>query len=498
MTVMLNGRELTRADVVAVAREGARVAVADDALAAMAAARALADDTQERGLPTYGLTTGLGAQKRTTQAREDAGFDRRQIAESRAGLGRPAPRDVVRAAMLVLANQLAAAFSCARPELAERLVAALNDDLRPVVRSLGSLGAADLAAMADIAHAVYSGFDLAPGEGLALISPSAFGTGSAALALTDAARLLDAADVAGALSLEGFAANLSVLHPVTERARRDPVLARTLARFRDLLDGSCLWGEGAARNLQDPLTYRSTAPIQSAARRALEHADDVLAIELNAQQGNPLVSVADRRIVSAAVYEVVGLAAALDYVRTAFATTLTAACERTVKLLDTPWSGLPTGLLPGGGPDLGLSILAVTAQSLAAEASLLAQPVSFAVASSAGAEGIEDRATHLPLAARRLAEMTALGEGVVAIELVVSAQAVDTRGMPPMGRGTRPPGVAAPALGRGTREAYESVREAVPELRAGDTPPVDVEPVRALVQAGAIGRAARDLRAQGA
>lgn len=485
--VTLNGRELTCADVVAVAREGARVAIAEDALAAMAAARALAEDVLARGLPTYGLTTGLGAQKRSFQDHEDKGFDWRQIAESRAGIGEPAPHDVVRAAMLVLANQMAAAFSCARPELLERLVAALNDDLRPVVRSLGSLGAADLAAMADIAHAVYAGFDLAPGEGLALISPSAFGTGSAALALADAARLLDAADVAGALSLEGFAANLSVLHPVAERARLDPVLARTLARFRDLLDGSYLWAEGAARNLQDPLTYRSTAPIQAAVRTALEHAHALLAIELNAQQGNPLVSVEDGRMVSAAVYEVVGLAAALDYVRAALATALTAACERTVKLLDTPWSGLPTGLLSGGGPDLGLSILAVTAQSLAAEASLLAQPVSFTVTSSAGAEGIEDRATHLPLAARRLAEMTSLGAGVVAIELVVSAQAVDVRAAGPPGRATRPTGRGAPSLGRGTRKAYERVREVVPEMTAGRTPPVDVEPVRALLRAAAIG-----------
>ena len=473
MTVTLDGHGLTRDDVVAVAREGERVALAAEALAAMAEARAVADDVLARGVPTYGLTTGLGAQKRTPQARDDAGFDRRQIAESRAGLGEPAPNDVVRAAMLVLANQMAAAFSCARPELAVRLVAALNDDVRPVVRALGSLGAADLAAMADIAHAVFHEMDLAPGEGLALISPSAFGTGWTALALADAARLLDAADVAGALSLEGFAANLSVLDPVAERARPDPVLADTLARFRELLDGSRLWEEGAARNLQDPLTYRSTAAVQAAARTALRHAEALLAVELNAQQGNPLVSLEDGRIVSAAVYEVVGVAASLDYVRAAFASLFIAACERTVKLLDTPWSGLPTGLLPGGGPDLGLSILAVTAQSLAAEASLLAQPVSFTVASSAGAEGIEDRATHLPLAARRLAEMTALGEGLIAIELVVSAQAVDLRGARP--------------LGRGTRAAYERLREALPEMKAGDAPPVDVDPVRTLVRAGAFG-----------
>ena len=377
----------------------------------MGRARALADEIALNGTPTYGLTTGLGVQKRTALAREDAGFDRRQIAESRAGQGPPAPPDVVRAAMLVLANQMAGGSTCLRPALAERLAQALNDGDRPVVRLRGSLGASDLAPMADLAHAVFGGVELVPGEGLALINSSAFGTGSAALALADAAGLVDAADVAGALALEGFAANLMVLHPAIERARPDPVLARTLARFRGLLEGSFLWAEGAARNLQDPLTYRSTAPIQATARRVLEHASSLLAIELNSAQGNPLVSVDDGRILSTSAYEVVGLAAALDYVRIGLATMLTAASERSVKLLDTAWSGLPTGLLAEGGPDLGLSILAITAESVSTEASLLAQPVSHALTSTSGAEGIEDRASQLPLSARRLAEMVEIGAG---------------------------------------------------------------------------------------
>jgi histidine ammonia-lyase len=326
--------------------------------------------------------------------------------------------------------------------------------------------------MADLARGVFGGLDLAPGEGLALMNTSAFGTGLAALAVADAARLVTAADVAAALSLEGFAANLSVLHEALGRAKGDLVLARTLARFRELLAGSFLWEEGAARNLQDPLTYRSTAPIQAAARRAVDHALSVVRLELNAAQGNPLVSVEDGRIFSTSAYEVVGLSAALDYARIGLATMLSAASERSVKLLDTPWSGLPTGLLEQSGPDLGLSILAITAQSLVAEVSALAQPVSFTVASSSGAEGIEDRASHLTLSARRLAEVVELGGDVVAIELLVSAQAVDVRGSMP--------------LGRRTGAAYARIRQVVPTMKAGDPPPVDVSPVSELVREGAI------------
>jgi len=472
VTVIVSGADLTLDEVVAVARRHEPVAIAPPALERMASARALADASLASGAPTYGLTTGLGVQKRATLDPGDGGFGRRQIAESRAGQGPPASPDAVRATMLVLANQLAGGTTCLRPLFAERLAQALNGDLRPAVRSLGSLGASDLAAMADLAHAVFADVDRSPGEGLALINSSAFGTGLAALALADATRLADAADVAGALALEGFAANPSVLHPAVSRARPDPTLARTLARLRELLDGSALWRDGAARNLQDPLTYRSTPTIQAAARTALEHALSVLHVELNAAQGNPLVALDEGLVLSASVYEVVALSAALDYVRIALASMLVAASERTVKLLDTPWSGLPTGLLAEGDPDLGLSILAVTAQSLAAEACLLAQPVSFALTSSAGAEGIEDRASHLPLSARRLAELVDHGEGVVAVELLVSAQAVDLRGLP--------------ALGAGTRVAYRRVRGVVPFMQPGDAPPVDADPVRALVHEGLI------------
>jgi histidine ammonia-lyase len=99
--------------------------------------------------------------------------------------------------------------------------------------------------------------------------------------------------------------------------------------------------------------------------------------------------------------------------------------------------------------------------------------VSFELASTTHAEGIEDRMTMAPLAARRLSEMVSLGERLVSIELVVAAQAVDLRG--------------PPALGAGTRGAYELVRERVPFTDTGDPLPQDLEPVVELVRAGSLG-----------
>ena len=102
---------------------------------------------------------------------------------------------------------------------------------------------------------------------------------------------------------------------------------------------------------------------------------------------------------------------------------------------------------------------------------LLAQPASFVLTSTSGAEGIEDRASHLPLSARRLAECVALGEGIVAIELLVAAQAVDVRGV-------------VAARQRHRRSAHARIRSAIPMLPRAIRRPADVEPIRDLIRSG--------------
>jgi histidine ammonia-lyase len=125
-----------------------------------------------------------------------------------------------------------------------------------------------------------------------------------------------------------------------------------------------------------------------------------------------------------------------------------------------------------GLAETGLSEFALPAQALAVEAKLLAQPVSIETGSTSHHEGIEDRITLAPLSARRLAQMVELGERLVAIELVVAAQAIDLRGRP--------------RLGVATSRAYEAVRGVVPMTAKGEPPPQDLEPVRQLVREGAV------------
>jgi histidine ammonia-lyase len=472
VTVVLTGRDLTRADLLRVARADERVALADDARTRMDATQAIVRASIAAGDRVYGASTAVGVLKRVGVAADDgAAYSSWMLAHHLVGQGPDAPRDVVRATMLRLANHLAESTPGVRPAVAERLIAALNGGETPRLHVVGSVGSADLAPMAELAVELFDGFALEAGEGTALLDNNAFATGWAAIAIADAEALLDTMDVAGALSLDGFAANPSMIHPAIGAVRPYPGLQRSLARFAALLDGSAIHEPGVPRNLQDPLTFRNLPQIQGAARDALAAVAAVLTVELNANQGNPIVVPGEERLVSVANFEILPLAAALDYLRVVLASALTAATERIVKALYTPWSGLPTGLTPDAGtPEAGLTYLSLAAQSLAVEARLLAQPVSFELVSTSHAEGIEDRTTTAPLAARRLADQVAAGGTIAAIELAVGAQALELRGHRP---------------GAGTERALRAVRRRVPFLRMGDHVP-DTAGLVAAVRRGEI------------
>ena len=203
--------------------------------------------------------------------------------------------------------------------------------------------------------------------------------------------------------------------------------------------------------------------MHGAAREALAYAERQLAIELNGSQENPLVVLEESRIISVGNFDPLVLATALDFLRIALAPVVTAGCERMIKLMQTPFSGLPEGLAraPDSAPTP-FPQLSYIAAALTGEARLLAQPVSFELPTTTIAEGIEDRMTFAPLAARRLAEMISLAERVAALELIVAVRAIELR--------------AAERLGAGTGAIVEQVRE---RLGAHGTAAgrIDVEPV---------------------
>src|SRR6185295_11433331 len=106
----------------------------------MAATHTVVVRALERGDPVYGLSTAVGVLKRVGVGSEAAGaYSRRILRDHAAGQGPLAVAALVRATMARLANLFAEGSTGVRPELAYRLVDALNAGEAPPVRTRGSV-----------------------------------------------------------------------------------------------------------------------------------------------------------------------------------------------------------------------------------------------------------------------------------------------------------------------------------------------------------------------
>jgi len=471
-SVALDGSVLSPQTVAAVARDHARVEIEPGARERMQAAADLVARAARSGTPVYGLTTGLGARVLERIDGDDAAAFSLQTVRGRAmAVGEPLPAELVRATMVIRANGLCAAGSGAGVAIADGLAALLNAGVHPVIPRSGSVGAADLCLLAHVGLTLIGEGDaelagerlpsanaltraglaplvLGPKDGLAICSSSAVSSGVAALALIDAEACLRTAQVAAALSMEGFRANLSPLDPRIVAARPAPGQAWAAAGLRALVAGGALTEPGAARRLQDPLSFRCASQIHGSLRVALDLLAAAVAPELGGAADNPLVLVDDEEILSTGNFHVPALALALDATAIALAQVAATIAERQARLKTERLSGLPGGLTPHGLTGSGLAPLSKTAQALTIEIRHRATPL--AIMPTVGADGVEDDSTGATQAALRVREQLERLWLLVAIELVAAAQAVD---------------LAAPGrLGTGTAIAQSYVREWVPTL----------------------------------
>lgn len=461
---VLTGRPITLDNVVAVAF-GQPTRLDPDCAHRLDSARGAVLQAARSGVAVYGLTTGVGALKGVPVDPDEVHtFNRRLILSHRVSHGEPVPRSVVRATMICRAQGLAVGGAGVRSAVVQALIDALNEDDIPMVRTLGSIGQGDLAPLAEIAEdLIRRGLVLEEGEALALLSANSFALGWAALALSRSRRAIHALEMATALTMEGFLFNPSSIDPAVFLACPSPELERSVLRLRELLAGGALLeGREPPRLLQDPLSLRVAPQTHATAREARRHAVRVVERELAAASTNPLLT-PEGRLLSVGNFDTSGLAAVLDYARIGLAHALTLSCERIQKLLSGWHTGLPIGLREHENrAEDTLAIFGHGAAALAAEARLLAHPVSFELPTSSLAESIEDRVTMAPLGARRLDEQAGLALRLAAIELICAAQAVDLR-------------KRVPALGERMQAIHAFVRSSIPFVRSGETPITDLE-----------------------
>jgi histidine ammonia-lyase len=488
MTVTVGIEAVTIEQVVAVARDGERVAVSDDALAAVAASRALIEKLAGDAEPHYGVSTGFGALATTSIPPERRQQLQRSLVRSHAASsGAEVEREVVRGTMLLRLSTLATGRTGVRPEVVERYAALLNAGITPVIGEYGSLGCSgDLAPLAHIALAAMGEGDardaagvamggaealaaaglepivLQEKEGLALINGTDGMLAMLALAITDLRALLTMADATAAMSVEGLAGTDAVFAADLQALRPHPGQAASAATMRAVLTGSPVIAAHATRGftrVQDAYSLRCAPQVHGAARDTVDHAAVVAGRELASAIDNPVITL-DGRLESNGNFHGAPVGYVLDFLAIAAADVASMSERRTDRFLDKNRNGgLTPFLADDPGVDSGHMIAQYTQAGIVSELKRLAAPASVDSIPTSAMQ--EDHVSMGWSAARKLRRSIDGLTRVLAIELLTAARGIELRG-----EGSAPVSARVIAAMRETMPGPGPDRYLAPEIAA--------------------------------
>ncbi|MDX1579006.1 MAG: histidine ammonia-lyase [Gemmatimonadota bacterium] len=457
----------------------------------------------------YGVTTGYGSlASRPIRPEDAARLSWNVVLKCAVGAGDPLPRDWVRAMILLRARSLARGVSGVRPVIIDTLIAMLNRDVVPVIPAKGSLGASgDLAPLAHLALVAVRGPEGAPDEqsgaawfegrrlsgaaamaeagierprleakeGLALTNGTTMMVAGAALALHDARNLLAHAELAAALGFEALLARSDALDPDLHDANEQPGQIAVAARLRALVEGSRLLDADPER-IQDAYSLRCTPQVLGAVHDMIDFLAERVEAAMGAASDNPLIfpdpeAAGGGRAVSGGNFHGAGPALWLDTLAIAMAEVANLADRRVFRMLTPELSGgLPAMLVPEPGLNGGLMSAQYTTAALVSENKTLAHPDSVdSIPTSANQEDHVSMGANAALHAREVLDNV---RTVLAVELLAAAQAV----------WLRPDGPAR--LARGTRPAYEALRERVKPVEVDRALAPDIAAIEGLIDAG--------------
>ena len=452
--VIISTHGATFADVVAIARDSAKVVISKESLAAMQKSRDHVEALAASDTPVYGISTGFGAlANRHVSTDLRTQLQRSLIRSHAAGVGAPVEVEVVRALMALRLKTLASGRTGVRPVVAETMAAILNAGITPLVREFGSLGCSgDLAPLAHCALVLMgegeavgkdgvakpvaqllkaAGIEpvqLAEKEGLALINGTDGMLGMLILAIHDLRTLVDSADVVAAMSVEGLLGTDRVFIPELHAPLRShPGQATSAARMLATLAGSGIVASHLHNDdrVQDAYSLRCAPQVAGAVRDTIEYAATVAERELSAVIDNPVV-LEDGRISSNGNFHGAPVAYVLDFLAIAVADLGSIAERRTDRALDKNRNaGLPPFLADDPGVDSGLMIAQYTQAALVSENKRLATPASVDSIPSSAMQ--EDHVSMGWSAARKLRTAISNLTHIIAIELVTAARAIELR-----------------------------------------------------------------------
>jgi histidine ammonia-lyase len=487
---------MTLEELVAVARQGAKVGLQPESVERLEQARRLVEKWVAEERTIYGITTGFGALSNVAISRHDSRRLQKNILMSHAaGVGEELDEETVRAVMALRIKDLARGHSGVRSETVRQLMEMLNRGVCPVVYAKGSVGASgDLAPLAHLSlallgmgEAFYRGrrlggkealeqsglepIELEAGEGLALVNGTQVATAIGGLAIFDALRLAKLADIAASISLEVLMGSRTEFDPRIQRVRAHPGQEAAAENMRRLTeDSEIISSHKDCSRIQDAYTLRCSPQVHGASKDAVSYARKVIETEMNASTNNPLIFPESEEFLLGGNFHGQPVALAMDFLSIAVAELANISERRIERLVNPQLSGLPAFLVSDGGLNSGFMIAQYTAAALVSENKSLCHPAS--VDSIPTSANKEDHVSMAPIAARKCREIVNNTEKVIAIELLCGAQALD------LFTNLKP--------GEGTRAAYEVIRKAVSHLEQDRILAPDIETMVRLIRGGGL------------
>ncbi len=451
MSIELKGSDLTIEKVVKIARGNERVELADDAIQRIKTCRAMLERKIEAKEIMYGVNTGIGEFSEIVLDDEQVKeFQKFLIYNHSAGIGDPAPIEYVRGAMTGRINVHAHGNSGCRPDITQTLVDMLNKGVTPVICQKGSVGASgDLAPMSQIAllmmgegEAYYQG-ERMPGkvalekagikipglkarDGLATINGSNVLTAMSAIHLYDFNRLVKHAEIAAAMSLEALKANMKPYDVRLHQLRGFQGAQRSAKAIKMMVEGSDLITGKIKTKVQDAYSMRSTPQVLGAVHDAIRWAKSQVEIELNGVGDNPIFLPEDDLTLTGANFQGTPVAVPMDMAGSSITMACVISERRLNRLLNPALSvGLPPFLTNKAGVFSGMMLSQYTADSLIVEQKILSSPAS--IQSIPAAADQEDFVSMGMTTAIKNAQILDNAYGVIGIELMAAAQALDLR-----------------------------------------------------------------------
>jgi histidine ammonia-lyase len=398
--------------------------------------------------PLYGINTGFGALCNIEVSKDELSKLQENLVISHScNLGPEVPADVVRLMLLLKAHALAKGNSAVQLATVQRILDLFNHDILPIVCEQGSLGASgDLAPLAKLflpliglgevyqngikkeASAVLNEMGWEPirlqaKEGLALLNGTQFMSAHAVYTLLKAFRLVDYADIIGALSLDSFDGLIEPFMAQIQEIRPHAGQIKTAENFRKLLEGSQLINR-AKKHVQDPYSFRCIPQVHGAVRDAVGYVAGVVEVEINSVTDNPTVFVDDDRIVSGGNFHGEPLALSLDFLAIALSEIGSISERRTYRLISGD-RNLPEFLVANPGLNSGFMIPQYAAASIVSQNKQLSTPAS--VDSIPSSNEQEDHVSMGGNAATKALKVAKNIYSILAIELYNAAQALDFR-----------------------------------------------------------------------